>query len=202
MYGLVPINKNPTHRKRLENQIDDPLQKQKSRHGRQDFELHGSISMAIPRRVMGLCSAFRKAVQIAWCLSKWASGMLSGVGVLEVKCPYNKGMPELALPMSTMPFYYMPQVQVSQRHEFLELINGIPREFWWENVVPIREALLLGKEKDVKTYRPAPTHKQAGLVISKSKGLVVEAKLTCRDIGGHRVLQVMALVPPFMRLLT
>lgn len=35
----------------------------------------------------------------------------SGGGILEVKCPHNKGKPELGLPWSTMPFYYMPQVQ-------------------------------------------------------------------------------------------
>lgn len=33
-----------------------------------------------------------------------------GPGILEVKCPYNKGRPELASPPPTAIWYYMPQV--------------------------------------------------------------------------------------------
>lgn len=76
-------------------------------------------------------------------------------GILEVKCPYNKGKPELGLPWSTMPFYYMPQIQgqmeimdrewvdlycwtpngstifrVRRERAYWELIHGILREFW------------------------------------------------------------------------
>ncbi|KAL0357810.1 UNVERIFIED_CONTAM: hypothetical protein Scaly_1466700 [Sesamum calycinum] len=38
-------------------------------------------------------------------------GCFPGGGILEVKCPFNKGKPETMLPWSTLPFYYMPQVQ-------------------------------------------------------------------------------------------
>ena len=36
----------------------------------------------------------------------WAQGP----GILEIKCPFNKGYPESARPYSTAPYYYMPQV--------------------------------------------------------------------------------------------
>ncbi|KAJ4973454.1 hypothetical protein NE237_006628 [Protea cynaroides] len=163
------------------------------------------------RDVSSLGFAVHSEEQFKW-LGASPDGLLGccpGGGILEVKCPYNKGMPELALPWSTMPFYYMPQVQgqmeimnrewvdlycwtpngstifrVCRHHGYFELIYGILWEFWWENVVPAREALLLGKEEDVKAYRPALTHKQTGLVISKSKELAAEARLICRDIAG------------------
>lgn len=132
------------------------------------------------------------------------------MGILEVKCPYNKGKPETGLPWSTMPFYYMPQVQgqmeimdcelldlycwtpngstifrVVREREYWNLIYGILREFWWENVIPAREALVLGCEEEVKSYKPASTHKMTGLAISKSIKLASETKLICRELGGH-----------------
>ncbi|KMT07548.1 hypothetical protein BVRB_6g151590 [Beta vulgaris subsp. vulgaris] len=131
-------------------------------------------------------------------------------GILEVKCPYNKGKPELALPWSTMPFYYMPQIQgqmeimdrewvdlycwtpngstifrVHRERGYWELMHGVLREFWWENVIPAREALLVGGEEAANYYKPAPKHRQTGLVISKSIKLAAEAKLLCKEIAGH-----------------
>ena len=40
------------------------------------------------------------------------SGVLAGPGpgILEIKCPYNKGRPELAVPPEHAIWYYMPQV--------------------------------------------------------------------------------------------
>ncbi|BAT74323.1 uncharacterized protein LOC124840150 [Vigna umbellata] len=132
------------------------------------------------------------------------------VGLLEVKCPYNKGKPEAGLPWSSMPFYYMPQVQgqmeimdcewvdlycwmpngstifrVLRQREYWNLIHEILREFWWENVVPAREVLLLGREEEVKSYKPASTHKKTGLAIAKSIKLASETKLLCRELAGH-----------------
>lgn len=131
-------------------------------------------------------------------------------GILEVKCPYNKGKPETALPWSTMPFYYMPQVQgqmevmdrewvdlycwtqngssifrVKRDRGYWELIHGILREFWWENVIPAREAVLLGIKEEAMSYKPSSTHKQTGLAIVKSLKLAGEAKLLCKEIAGH-----------------
>lgn len=137
-------------------------------------------------------------------------GCFPGGGILEVKCPFNKGKPELGLPWSTMPFYYMPQVQgqmeimnrdwvdlycwtpngstifrINRDRSYWELIHGILREFWWENVVPAKEALLLGKEEEAGSYKPESTHKKTGLVIAKSINLATESKLSCREIAGH-----------------
>uniref|UniRef100_A0A7N0VJ81 YqaJ viral recombinase domain-containing protein n=1 Tax=Kalanchoe fedtschenkoi TaxID=63787 RepID=A0A7N0VJ81_KALFE len=137
-------------------------------------------------------------------------GCLPDGGILEVKCPFNKGKPELGLPWSAVPFYYMPQVQgqmeimgrewaeiycwtpngstifrVERDRSYWQLIHGVLREFWWENVIPAREALLLGLEHDVNTYKPESTHKLTGLAIAKSIQLAAESKLMCREIAGH-----------------
>ncbi|XP_028788971.1 uncharacterized protein LOC114744999 isoform X1 [Neltuma alba] len=137
-------------------------------------------------------------------------GCIPGGGILEVKCPYNKGKPETALPWSAMPFYYMPQVQgqmeildrdwvdlycwtpngsvifrVCRDREYWNLIYGVLREFWWENVIPAREAVLLGREEEAKSYEPQSKHKLRGLVISKSIKLASASKLLCREIAGH-----------------
>lgn len=137
-------------------------------------------------------------------------GCFPGGGILEVKCPYNKGKPEIALPWSTMPFYYMPQVQgqmeimdrewvdlycwtqngstifrVCRERGYWELIHEILREFWWENVIPAKEALSMGKEEQTKLYNPTPTHRLTGLAIAKSIKLASDAKLLCREIAGH-----------------
>lgn len=151
--------------------------------------------------------------QSLYWLGASPDGLLScfpEAGILEVKCPYNKGKPELGLPWSTMPFYYMPQIQgqmeimdrewvdlhcwtpngstifrVRREREYWELIHGILREFWWGNVVPAREALLLGGKEAAKFYEPAPKHRQTGEVVAKSIKLATEAKLLCKDIAGH-----------------
>lgn len=137
-------------------------------------------------------------------------GCFPNAGILEVKCPFNKGKPELALPWTNMPFYYMPQVQgqmevmnrdwvdlycwtlngstifrVCRDREYWALIHGILREFWWENVVPAREALSMGSEEEAKKYEPTSTHDQTELAIRKSKDLASKSKLLCREIAGH-----------------
>ncbi|CAK7332383.1 unnamed protein product [Dovyalis caffra] len=164
------------------------------------------------REVSSLGFATHSEEQFDW-LGASPDGLLGcfpGGGILEVKCPYNKGKPERGLPWSTMPFYYMPQVQgqleimdrewadlycwtpngstifrVCRDRSYWEIIHGILREFWWENVIPSREALLLGREEEAKSYMPASTHKQTGLAIVKSLKLAAESKLLCREIAGH-----------------
>ncbi|KAF2292845.1 hypothetical protein GH714_029313 [Hevea brasiliensis] len=160
------------------------------------------------REVSHLGFAIHPAQQFDW-LGASPDGLLEG-GILEVKCPYNKGKPEMALPWSTMPFYYMPQVQgqleimnrewadlycwtpngstiirVHRDHSYWELIHPILREFWLENVIPAREALLLGREEEAKSYKPTSTHRHTGLIIVKSLKLANECKLLCREIAGH-----------------
>ncbi|XP_039133353.1 uncharacterized protein LOC120270418 isoform X1 [Dioscorea cayenensis subsp. rotundata] len=137
-------------------------------------------------------------------------GLHPDAGILEVKCPYNKGKPELALPWQVMPYYYMPQVQgqmeimdrdwvdlycwtpngsalfrVLRDRSYWELMHGILRDFWWNNVVPAREAVLMGREDEAKVYEPKPKHGLTGFIIGRSRKLAAEARLLCRDIGGH-----------------
>ncbi|KAK8950102.1 hypothetical protein KSP40_PGU018378 [Platanthera guangdongensis] len=88
------------------------------------------------------------------------------VGILEVKCPYNKGRPELGSPWKTASYYYMPQVQgqmeimdrdlvglycwmpnwsalfrMFRDREYWGLMHGMLRDFWWGSVVPARQAV-------------------------------------------------------------
>ncbi|XP_051122613.1 uncharacterized protein LOC127245654 [Andrographis paniculata] len=165
------------------------------------------------RRVSSLSFAVHEDERFHW-IGASPDGLLeclSGGGILEVKCPFNKGKPETMLPWSTMPFYYMPQVQgqmevmnrdwvdlycwtpngsnifrVRREPSYWELIHGVLREFWWENVVPARDAVLLGKEEEeVNAFKPASKHRLTGLVVVKSLKLAEEAKLLCKEIAGH-----------------
>ncbi|CAA0825296.1 Restriction endonuclease- type II-like superfamily protein [Striga hermonthica] len=131
-------------------------------------------------------------------------GCFPGGGILEVKCPYNKGRPEMMLPWSNVPFYYMPQVQgqmevmdrdwadlycwtpngssifrVCRDRGYWELMCGVLREFWWENVLPARTAVLAGRgEEEVKSsFKPSSTHKLTGLIISRSLKMARETRL-------------------------
>ncbi|XP_020588287.1 uncharacterized protein LOC110030076 isoform X2 [Phalaenopsis equestris] len=135
---------------------------------------------------------------------------LVGAGILEVKCPYNKGKPELGLPWQAVPYYYMPQVQgqmeimdrdwvdlycwtpngsvvfrVFRDREYWELMHWMLQDFWWGSVMPAREALMMGKEEVAKAYEPQPKHDLTGRIIGKSRKLAAQAKMLCRDIGGH-----------------
>ena len=38
-----------------------------------------------------------------------------GPGVLEIKCPFNRGKPKLGKPPAQPPWYYMPQVLLTSR---------------------------------------------------------------------------------------
>ena len=103
-------------------------------------------------------------------------------GVLEVKCPFNKGRPLQAKPYPTVPWYYIPQVQglmavfdrpwvdvfcftvaggcavyrVERDREYWALMYSALSDFWWQNVIPGKHALAAGK--DVERYRPNGEH--------------------------------------------
>uniref|UniRef100_A0A1D1Z5A8 Uncharacterized protein R354 n=2 Tax=Anthurium amnicola TaxID=1678845 RepID=A0A1D1Z5A8_9ARAE len=131
-------------------------------------------------------------------------------GILEVKCPYNKGKPELGLPWQVMPYYYMPQVQgqmeimdrdwvdlycwtpngsslfrVFRERTYWDLMYTVLRDFWWDNVLPARDVLSMGRVEDAKVYEPKPKHELTSQVIARSRKLAAEMKLLCKDIGGH-----------------
>ncbi|KAL6770754.1 hypothetical protein ACKKBF_B32530 [Auxenochlorella protothecoides x Auxenochlorella symbiontica] len=105
-------------------------------------------------------------------------------GLLEIKCPFNKGAPEEAWPPQHAIWYYMPQIQGQMEimdREWCDLYvwtpaNGaaafrIPRdraywaacfdvlaEFWWAHVVPARLALDGGREEGLEGMAPPPQH--------------------------------------------
>ncbi|ERN00355.1 hypothetical protein AMTR_s00104p00078060, partial [Amborella trichopoda] len=158
--------------------------------------------------------------QLGW-LGASPDGLISGPGdelvcgpsegILEVKCPFNKGRPELGLPWPSVPYYYMPQLQglmeilerdwvdlycwtpngstlfrVVRDREYWDLIYGILKEFWLEHVVPAREALLACEdEAAVCRYMPLAKHAHTNNVIAQSRVLAADARLLCKDIGGQ-----------------
>lgn len=88
-----------------------------------------------------------------------------GPGVLEIKCPYNKGRPDLAEPPTKAIWYYMPQIQglmdvfdrewcalyvwtpnhgsssfiISRDREYWGACFDVLAEFWWSHAVPARQ---------------------------------------------------------------
>lgn len=165
------------------------------------------------QEVTSLGFAIHPNEQFEW-LGASPDGLLDcfpGGGILEVKCPFNRGKPEKAKPWSTVPFYYMPQVQgqmeimnrewvdvycwtingstvfrVYRDRGYWHLIHGILQEFWWESVVPAREALQMGREDEaINLYQPLSTHRQTGLVMFKSSRMASDAKVLCREVSGQ-----------------
>eukprot|EP01018_Ginkgo_biloba_P022671 Gb_23631 [translate_table: standard] len=144
-------------------------------------------------------------------IERCPSGLVgSSGGILEVKCPYNKGRPELGLPWASVPYYYMPQIQglmeildrdwmdfyvwtinassifrIRRDHDYWTLMYEILKEFWWESVIPARKALLLSGERDVHQYKPSSQHKYTKHVIARSRVVAKDALLICREVGGH-----------------
>ncbi|GLJ27903.1 hypothetical protein SUGI_0547810 [Cryptomeria japonica] len=140
---------------------------------------------------------------------------LSGVvedsgGILEVKCPFNKGKPELGLPWASAPYYYMPQVQglmeildrnwvdlycwtptassifrLQRDCDYWALIFEPLREFWLENVVPAGQALETHGKDNVYQYKPSPQHSSTNHIIAQSKVIAKRAPLICKEISGH-----------------
>lgn len=148
-------------------------------------------------------------------LIKSCSSDLTGLagnseGILEVKCPYNKGKPELALPWTSVPYYYMPQLQglleildmslmdfycwtpnastvfrIRRDPDYWALIYEPLKEFWWESVMPARQAFLTHGEQFAYKYMPFPQHRDTNRIIAQSKILARKAPLICREIGGN-----------------
>ncbi|CAL8467373.1 g6910 [Coccomyxa elongata] len=127
----------------------------------------------------------------------------SGPGVLEIKCPFNRGRPTAAAPPKQPPWYYMPQVQglmeIFDRewcNIYMWTVNGsalfyIPRdraywaacfevlsEYWWAHLVPAKHALAAGKRELAETYRPQPRHRRTQELIDHSKLMAASAPVT------------------------
>lgn len=61
-------------------------------------------------------SAFARAA------SSTAASSFQGPGILEVKCPFNKGSPETAAPPRQPQWYYMPQVRTEMPNGSVTLL--------------------------------------------------------------------------------
>eukprot|EP00250_Pteridium_aquilinum_P023198 c26390_g1_i1 orf=46-996(+) len=135
-------------------------------------------------------------------------GVYEKCGILEVKCPHNKGKPELCVPWAAVPYYYMPQVQglmeildrdwvdlyvwtlngstifrVERNSEYWTLIYGVLSDFWWANVVPAKQTILLQKNVDANIYRPVHLHRLTSVIIRESRTLASKAPLIWKDQG-------------------
>ncbi|KAK8965696.1 hypothetical protein KSP40_PGU020567 [Platanthera guangdongensis] len=122
--------------------------------------------------------------------------------ILEVKCPYNKGRPELSSPWKTAPYYCMPQVQgkmeimdrdwvdlycwmpngsvlfrVFRDREYWGLMHGMLRDFWCGSVVPARQVVAAEDEAAAMSYEPEARHELTGRLIGRSLKLAEKAAM-------------------------
>jgi uracil-DNA glycosylase len=129
----------------------------------------------------------------------------AGAGVLEIKCPYNKGRPELAVPPRQAIWYYMPQVQglmeifdrewcnlyvwtpaggsaafhIPRDRQYWAACFDVLAEFWWAHVVPARQAHERGAgDAEVQALRPAEEHPAGRGLVQWSKRLAAAAPAT------------------------
>lgn len=139
-----------------------------------------------------------------------------GPGILEIKCPFNKGRPELAVPPARAIWYYMPQMQglmdifdrqwcslyiwtqshgsaafqVERDREYWAAAFEVLAEFWWLHVVPARQAHDAGASREeIEAYRPSDRHPAAERLRQWSKRLAERAP-------GTFYSGAMALLPP------
>lgn len=141
-------------------------------------------------------------------IDKGICGMYEKAGILEVKCPHNKGKPELCVPWDLVPYYYMPQVQglmeildrdwldfyvwtlngssifrVERNAQYWALIYGVLGDFWWANVVPAKQNLLLQKNVDVNIYRPVHPHQLTNSIMQESRTLAMKTPLVWKELN-------------------
>lgn len=129
----------------------------------------------------------------------------AGAGVLEIKCPFNKGRPEEAVPPAHAIWYYMPQVQglmdifdrewcnlyvwtpargsvaffIRRDRAYWAACFDVLAEFWWEYVVPGRQAHERGgSQEEVQALRPPEQHPAGRGLVEWSKRLAQEAPAT------------------------
>eukprot|EP00271_Cylindrocystis_brebissonii_P006147 TRINITY_DN18755_c0_g1_i1.p1 TRINITY_DN18755_c0_g1~~TRINITY_DN18755_c0_g1_i1.p1 ORF type:complete len:718 (-),score=115.06 TRINITY_DN18755_c0_g1_i1:100-2253(-) len=133
-----------------------------------------------------------------------------GGGVLEVKCPHNKGEPETAVPYPSVPSYYMPQAQglleifdkdwldfyvwtkrrsvvfrVDRDKSYWEMMHGMLEQFWWEHVVPAKHEMLCNEGRRVEKFRPRSLHPLLRELRKKSEKLAERSVMVCQEENGH-----------------
>jgi uracil-DNA glycosylase len=120
-------------------------------------------------------------------------------GILEVKCPFNRGKPLDAKPYPKVPWYYVPQVQglmavfdrpwvdvfaytvnngcaiyrVKRDPEYWAEMYEALSDFWWQNVVPAKHAMQRGI--DFEKYRPDEEHPKCKALKAKSQKIASES---------------------------
>eukprot|EP00245_Coleochaete_scutata_P014063 TRINITY_DN5893_c0_g2_i2.p1 TRINITY_DN5893_c0_g2~~TRINITY_DN5893_c0_g2_i2.p1 ORF type:complete len:655 (+),score=99.73 TRINITY_DN5893_c0_g2_i2:71-2035(+) len=149
-----------------------------------------------------------------------ALSLNKGRGLLEVKCPFNKGRPLAATPYPRVPHYYIPQAQglmeildrdwldfyvwtvkgsvvfrVERDPAYWAMLHSAMAEFWWQNVVPARLALLNNKGKEeVALYRPRDSELTAKIV-ETSKRLAEGCRTTWIEKKGRAYKTAIPLKP-------
>ena len=132
-------------------------------------------------------------------------------GVLEIKCPWNKGDPVGAKPYPRAPWYYVPQVQglmavfdrqwcdlfcytvehgsaiyrVERDPEYWAMMYRALSDFWWQHVVPGKHAIAAGE--DPERFRPSETHALTDELKRRSREISNAAQMrryTARDTRG------------------
>ncbi|KAI7843281.1 hypothetical protein COHA_003113 [Chlorella ohadii] len=127
-----------------------------------------------------------------------------GRGILEIKCPHNKGQPELAVPPQHATWYYMPQVQglmdifdcewanlyiwtgrrgsavyhIRRDRAYWARLWSVLADFWWNHVVPARQEFQAGRWEEVESYRPPMTIPEAEELRAWSKRMALAAPAT------------------------
>lgn len=134
-----------------------------------------------------------------------AAAAALGPGILEIKCPYNKGRPDLAVPPERAIWYYMPQLQglmdifnrewctlfvwtpdhgsasfmVRRNRSYWAACFDVLAEFWWAHTVPARQARERGAAlEEIEAFRPSQLHAMSMELKAWSKRLAAEAPVT------------------------
>ncbi|KAH7287437.1 hypothetical protein KP509_32G056200 [Ceratopteris richardii] len=132
--------------------------------------------------------------------------LLDNGGILEVKCPFNGGQPELGVPWPYVPYHYMPQAQglmeifdrnwmdfyvwtvngssiyrIDRNPDLWELMLTALNDFWWGHVVPARRLLSKDVNAEVRRFKPGPHHPLYLTIANRCKKLADRAPLLLND---------------------
>lgn len=135
-------------------------------------------------------------------IPKGSAAHIDGPGILEIKCPYNKGHPELAQPPKRAIWYYMPQIQglmdvfdrewcclyiwtshhgsssfvIPRNREYWSTCFDVLAEFWWAHTIPARQARDNGAQPtDIAEFSPSEVHPSSEKLKQWSKDLAWSA---------------------------
>ncbi|MCO5581663.1 hypothetical protein L7F22_035552 [Adiantum nelumboides] len=137
--------------------------------------------------------------------TKWPL-LLDNGGILEVKCPFNGGQPQVGVPWSYVPYYYMPQAQglmeifdrnwldfyvwtmngssiyrIDRNPDLWELMLTALNDFWWVHVTPAIRLRSKDPNADLKRFKPGPHHALYLTIANKCRKLAERAPLLLND---------------------